>query len=109
MSCSQPGRRDITRRGRRTRKAVYPLPLYVNAALVGLEIAWTISQRRPLPHLFDIWRAAAPAIDFLSPDLYFPTCGVARQYALPDNPMFIPRRQSGCLEMSANALYAYDS
>jgi beta-galactosidase GanA len=31
----------------------------------------------PLPHLIDVWRAAAPSIDFLAPDIYFPTVAVA--------------------------------
>ena len=91
-------------------KAIYPLPLYVNAALVRPgKLPGQYPSGGPLPHLFDIWRAAAPAIDFLSPDLYFPNfVEWARQYALPDNPMFIPETgRVGAAEMSANALYAY--
>jgi hypothetical protein len=91
-------------------KAVYPLPLYVNAALVRPgKLPGQYPSGGPLPHLFDIWRAAAPAIDFLSPDLYFPNfVEWARQYALPDNPMFIPETgRADASEMSANALYAY--
>ena len=30
-----------------------------------------ISSAGPLPHLIDVWRAGAPAIDFLAPDIYF--------------------------------------
>jgi hypothetical protein len=91
-------------------KAVYPLPLYVNAALVRPEkLPGQYPSGGPLPHLFDIWRAAAPAIDFLSPDLYFPNfVEWARQYALPDNPMLIPETgRVDAAEMSANALYAF--
>lgn len=45
----------------------------------------------PLAHLKDIWHAAAPTVDFLSPDIYDSgfTDWVG-QYALPDNPLFIP-------------------
>jgi hypothetical protein len=97
---------EVAERG----KAVYPLPLYVNAALVRPgKLPGQYPSGGPLPHLFDIWRAAAPAIDFLSPDLYFPNfVEWARQYAQPENPMFIPETgRVNAAEMSANALYAY--
>jgi beta-galactosidase GanA len=91
-------------------KAVYALPMYVNAALVrpGRQPGQYPSGG-PLPHLFDIWRAAAPAIDFLSPDLYFPNfVEWAGKYARPDNPLFIPEAgRVSANEMGANALYAY--
>ncbi len=53
-------------------KKVYPLPMYVNAALIrpGYKPGQYPSGG-PLPHLMDIWKAAAPAIDFLAPDIYF--------------------------------------
>jgi hypothetical protein len=38
-----------------------------------------------------VWRAAAPAIDFLAPDIYVPNSAeVMRQYASDSNPLFIP-------------------
>ena len=54
-------------------KAEYPLPMFVNAALIrpGFQPGQYPSGG-PLPHLIDVWRAAAPAIDFLAPDIYFP-------------------------------------
>ena len=50
-------------------KAEYPLPMYVNAALIrpGYQPGQYPSAG-PLPHLMDVWRAGAPQIDFLSPD-----------------------------------------
>jgi hypothetical protein len=91
-------------------KAIYPLPMYVNAALVRPgRLPGQYPSGGPLPHLFDIWQAAAPAIDMLSPDLYFPNfVEWARQYVRPGNALFIPEtgRVSGA-EMAANALYAY--
>ncbi|HEX7338312.1 MAG TPA: DUF5597 domain-containing protein, partial [Rhodanobacteraceae bacterium] len=91
-------------------KAVYPLPMYVNAALVrpGKQPGQYPSGG-PLPHLFDIWRAAAPAIDFFAPDIYFPDFrSWARRYVQPGKAFFIPEtgRVSGA-QMGANALYAY--
>ena len=53
-------------------KKEYPLPMYANAALIrpGYKPGQYPSGG-PLPHLMDIWKAAAPNIDFLAPDVYF--------------------------------------
>jgi beta-galactosidase GanA len=91
-------------------KAIYPLPMFVNAALVRPgKLPGQYPSGGPLPHLFDIWHAAAPAIDFLSPDLYFPNfVEWANQYVRPGNPLFIPETgRVDADEMSANALYSY--
>ena len=90
-------------------KAIYPLPMFVNAALIrpGRQPGQYPSGG-PLPHLFDVWHAAAPSIDMLSPDLYFSNFQEwASKYARPDNPYFIPEtgRTSGS-EMGANAFWA---
>ena len=91
-------------------KAVYALPMYVNAALVRPGRApGQYPSGGPLPHLVDIWRAAAPAIDWLSPDLYFPNfVEWAKQYVIAGNPLFIPETgRVNANEMATNALYAY--
>ena len=91
-------------------KAVYPLPMYVNAALIrpGKQPGQYPSGG-PLPHLFGVWHAAAPAVDFFAPDLYFPNfVEWAMKYAGPDNPLFIP--ESGRVDaanLGADAFYAY--
>ncbi|MES1210624.1 MAG: DUF5597 domain-containing protein, partial [Pseudomonadota bacterium] len=60
----------------------------------------------PLPHLFGVWRLAAPAIDFLSPDIYFPDfASWCAAYAQPDNPLFIPESVLGS-QAAVDALYA---
>ncbi len=91
-------------------KDVYPLPMYVNAALVRPgKKPGQYPSGGPLPHLFDIWHAAAPAIDFFAPDIYFPNFRAwAGKYARPGVPFFIPEtgRVSGA-QMGVNALYAY--
>jgi hypothetical protein len=77
-------------------KAVYPLPMYVNAALNRPQSQPGISYPSggPLPHLMDIWKAGGPSIDFLSPDLYFPDlkhwCDL---YTRQGNPLFIPEHR----------------
>ena len=91
-------------------KTAYALPMYVNAALIRPGKApGEYPSGGPLPHLFDIWHAAAPAIDFLAPDIYFPNFRAwAEKYARPGGPFFIPEtgRASGA-RMGANGLYAY--
>jgi hypothetical protein len=60
-----------------------------------------------LPHSIDVWRAAAPALDFLSPDIYFNEFAQwAGWYTRPDNPLFIPETQGGAAG-AANALYSF--
>ncbi|MGH8187700.1 MAG: beta-galactosidase, partial [Steroidobacteraceae bacterium] len=64
-------------------KKAYPLPMFVNAALIrpGRQPG-EYPSAGPLPHLIDVWRAGAPSIDFLAPDIYFPNfVEWARAYA----------------------------
>ncbi len=55
-------------------KKIYPIPTYVNAALnrPGREPGSGYPSAGPLPHVIDLWKAAAPAIDLFSPDFYNP-------------------------------------
>jgi len=88
-------------------KAEYPLPMFVNAALIrpGHQPGQYPSAG-PLPHLMDIWRAGAPRIDFLSPDIYFQNFAEwTRRYQRSGNPLFIPEAMPGPVD-SVNALYA---
>ncbi len=88
-------------------KREYPLPLYLNAALIrpGYQPGQYPSAG-PLPHLFDVWRAGAPSIDFLAPDIYFQDfSGWARRYRRPGNPLFVPEARRGP-EASVNGLFA---
>jgi hypothetical protein len=53
-------------------KAEYPLPLYVNAALrdpLSQPPAGTYESGGPTDNVLDIWKAAAPAVDLLAPDI----------------------------------------
>jgi hypothetical protein len=89
-------------------KAQYALPMYANAALIRPNyLPGQYNSGGPLPHSMDIWRAGAPALDFLAPDLYFNEFAQwATRYARPGNPLFIPEAQGGVIG-AANALYAY--
>jgi hypothetical protein len=82
--------------------------MFVNAALIrpGHQPGQYPSAG-PLPHLFDVWRAAAPSIDFLAPDVYFQNFTEwARRYKRAGNPLFVPEAMRSP-EASVNALYAF--
>ena len=54
-------------------KHEYPLPMYVNVWLIeGVERAGRWPSGGATVNVFDIWKAAAPAIDILAPDIYYP-------------------------------------
>jgi hypothetical protein len=74
-------------------KQAYPLPMYANVWLAGgsSERAGRWPSGGPAKHVIDIWKAAAPHIDLLAPDIYYPKYhDVCAQYARPDNPLFVP-------------------
>ncbi|MFD2934071.1 GH35 family beta-galactosidase [Spirosoma flavum] len=73
-------------------KAIYPLPMFVNAALNRPNVKpGDYPSGGPLPHIIDIWKAGAPALDFFSPDFYNPDFKYWNDlYTRPDNPFFIP-------------------
>jgi len=79
-------------------KAEYPLPMYANAWLVQYdgEPAGRYPSGGPVSKVLDIWRAAAPAIDFLAPDIYLPDFkAVCASYTRSGNPLFIPESSPG--------------
>jgi beta-galactosidase GanA len=89
-------------------KREYPLPMFVNAALIrpGHQPGQYPSAG-PLPHLIDVWRAAAPSIDLLAPDIYFQNFTEwARRYRRSGNPLFVPEAMRST-EASVNALYSF--
>jgi hypothetical protein len=89
-------------------KAEYDLPTFVNAWIVQPEDKrpGNYPSGGPQAQNHDIWRAGAPAIDILSPDIYladFPT--ILRMYSRSGNPVFIPESHSG-QGGAANAAFA---
>lgn len=94
----------------RAGKAVYALPMYVNAALNHTGKApGEYPSGGPVPHLLDIWKAGAPSLDLLAPDIYFPDfVDLAAQFRRSDNPLFIPEANNADRdEVPANAFYAF--
>jgi len=88
-------------------KAEYPLPMFVNAALIRPNYKpGQYPSAGPLPHLMDVWRAGGPLIDFLSPDIYFPNFAEwCQKYHRPGNPLFIPEAGRGS-DSVVNVFYA---
>ena len=90
-------------------KAELALPMYVNA--------WMKSPTQTEPgiypsggpeaHLIDIWRAGAPSIDFIAPDIYaveiFDT--ILEDYTLSGNPLFIPETTKN-IDGASRAFYS---
>lgn len=87
---------------------IYDIPLYVNAAMNSRDRKpGEYPSAGPLAHLAKIWKAAAPDIAMLSPDIYdtgFKSW--ASQYAMPDNRLFIPETRC-CENAGVRALYAF--
>jgi beta-galactosidase GanA len=78
-------------------KAEYPLPLYVNNwlkyrpdAIPGVNYP----SGGPTYNMIDVWKAAAPAIDMIGPDIYIDDSHAYRetlgQYRRADNPVWVP-------------------
>ena len=87
-------------------KAVHDIPMYVNNWLrqPGMINPGQFPSGSPLPEVIDVWRAAAPAVDFTAPDIYINEYEwVLSQFALSNNPIFIPE----CRVDVSKALYAY--
>ncbi|MGV3555061.1 MAG: DUF5597 domain-containing protein [Croceibacterium sp.] len=74
-------------------KREYPLPMFVNGAQgrPGVKPG-DYPSGGPLAHLAKEWREGAPSIDFIAPDIYFPSfAGIVDGYvAAGARPLFIP-------------------
>ena len=98
-------------------RCIHNIPLYVNAAMNSRgRKPGDYPSAGPLAHLADIWKAGAPSIDILAPDIYdtgFKSW--AAQYAMPTRPqdggkvknrLFIPESRC-CMNSGVRALYAF--
>jgi len=82
-------------------KATYPLPLYVNAALrdpLHPSRPPSYESGGPTDNVIPIWKAAAPSIDLLAPDIYLNEGAaylkVLELYGRPDNALFVPESRN---------------
>lgn len=81
-------------------KAEYNIPMYVNAWIKqpgsSGHAPGNYPSGGPTPQVIDVWRAGAPSIDFIAPDIYADvfryTCD---QYTLSGNPLFIAETRGG--------------
>ena len=85
-------------------KAVYPLPLYANAALrdpLKPGAPGTYESGGPTDNVLPIWKVAAPALDILAPDIYMNDSAaylkVLDLYRRDDNALFVPETGRGPL------------
>ena len=93
-------------------KAEYPLPMFVNAWAPGFA---KDNQRAngqsgsPMPDTLDVWRAGAPQMDLIAPDIYdYDYAVMCERYTRSGNPLFIPEtRGLPPNGLEARVLYAF--
>jgi hypothetical protein len=89
-------------------KKEYPIPMFVNAWIVQPEDKGPgdYPSGGPQNHMHDIWRAGAPMIDLLCPDVYLPDfAGILANYSRSGNQIFVPESAADT-RGAANAFYA---
>lgn len=80
-----------------TGKNIYDLPMLTNV-MVGEngyeEAGLCYNAGAAVGRMLDIWKAGAPALDFIGPDIYNQNrreyTRICKRYDRPDNPLFIP-------------------
>ena len=91
-------------------KKKYDIPMFVNAWLKqeNQPEPGKYPSGGPLPHVFDIWRAAAPAVDFYAADIYATGIydWVCTSFKGGGNPLFIPETKSAP-DGAARAFYTF--
>lgn len=88
-------------------KKEYAMPMYMNAQLPApFERAGDYPSGGPYPSMQPVYRAAAPAIDFFAPDIYWPNFEQwVELYRRAGNPVFVPEARLDVAPF--NALYAF--
>jgi hypothetical protein len=79
-------------------KEQYDLPMFVNAWIVQPEdrLPGDYPSGGPQSHVLDLWRAGAPNIDLLCPDIYLPNFAeICALYTRSENALFIPESRAG--------------
>jgi beta-galactosidase GanA len=92
-------------------KAMYPLPMYVNASLhdpLKPEVPVDYESGGPTENVISIWKAEAPVIDIEAPDIYLQGSEqylkTLEVYHRPDNALFVPETSGS--PRSARFLFA---
>ena len=77
-------------------KSELPIPMYANAWLAqGPQQIGQYPAGGPNPWVHDVWRAAAPRLDLLAPDIYAPDFkGVCANFTRNGNALFIPEARA---------------
>jgi len=79
-------------------KKEYEIPMFVNAWIVQPQDKrpGDYPSGGPQAHVLDFWRAGAPDVDLLCPDIYLPDfCEICDLYTRNDNILFIPESRAG--------------
>lgn len=86
----------------------YPLPCYTNAWLK--QYPWypgSYPSGGPARHVHKIWKAAAPSLFTLAPDIYVPYCAnIMDEYAYEGNPLVVPEIREDAVAASY-CIYAF--
>lgn len=89
-------------------KQEYPIPLYVNAWLK--QHPWypgSYPSGGPVKDVHRIWKAVAPSLSILAPDIYVPyAIDVMEEYHYEGNPLLIPEARKDAVTASY-CLYAF--
>ena len=88
-------------------KAQYALPMYSNAQLPApKERAGEYPSGGPHPAYLEVYRVTSPALDFFSPDIYWPDFEYwINRFRLKGNAVFVPEARID--NAPSNAFYAY--
>jgi Domain of unknown function (DUF5597)/Beta-galactosidase len=78
-------------------RAIKPMPMYANAWLgpqPGQDEPGQYPSGGPASRVVGVWRAGAPSLDLLGPDIYVDDADAAmRTYATAGQPLFVPESQ----------------
>ncbi|WP_162924871.1 DUF5597 domain-containing protein [Mycetocola zhujimingii] len=90
-------------------KREHPLPAFTNAWLgpqPGQPVAGMYPSGGPVASMIGLWRALAPSLDLIAPDIYVSDVEpVLQQYSVNGNPLFVPeaRFRAGDMAMAVGS------